>query len=280
MMGSGCRDAAGQSSQPRAGTGARAGGRCSACRYNPCHSPALPPLRLQPCHLHACAQPGQARVGLPHQVRGREDWLTGGCPGTVACRRRRHSSCSHVAMHACLPSPAAASPPTCLPCRRDSVFKCLERDLQRDTYGRPFAAWLDAYPPDQVFLIQVGGQPHSFYFFLLLRGAWVGSGVGGGWARSWAGVLASSSSPSSAFPAGRPVGRRVGGAARARGAACGGRLLLRARAEACRGPRCADPVGFSARCGWRDKTVPFLRLQYENITSTAHGSDVLHAIKK
>ena len=49
------------------------------------------------------------------------------------------------------------------PCRRD-LFDCLEKELPWNNYTAPVAAWLEAFPPGQLKLVQVregvplGGQ--------------------------------------------------------------------------------------------------------------------------
>ncbi len=35
------------------------------------------------------------------------------------------------------------------------MYKCLSRDLGRENYSQPLQGWLDAYPREQVYLIQV-----------------------------------------------------------------------------------------------------------------------------
>ena len=40
------------------------------------------------------------------------------------------------------------------PYRRRHVFHCLERDLPGQNYSEPFQAWLDAFPREQIMLLQ------------------------------------------------------------------------------------------------------------------------------
>ena len=58
--------------------------------------------------------------------------------------------------------PQVLAPPTpcrCLPsihcARSHDVFWCLRRDLQAANYSAPLQAWLGAYPPEQLYLVQV-----------------------------------------------------------------------------------------------------------------------------
>lgn len=58
------------------------------------------------------------------------------------------------------PSPRPPQPPTplprALPPARHDLFECLELELPWNNYTTPFMAWLEAYPPEQIMLLQVG----------------------------------------------------------------------------------------------------------------------------
>lgn len=50
-------------------------------------------------------------------------------------------------------SPARSALPCC---RRRDVFSCLQRDLPALNYTTPLLAWLEAFPREQIMLLQVG----------------------------------------------------------------------------------------------------------------------------
>jgi hypothetical protein len=39
-------------------------------------------------------------------------------------------------------------------CRHDSLFKCLELELPWNNYSMPIQSWLDAFPKEQLLLLQ------------------------------------------------------------------------------------------------------------------------------
>ena len=55
------------------------------------------------------------------------------------------------------------------------MYKCLAIELPKSNYSSPFEAWVEAYPRQQIYLVQVGS-------------AWAGWAAVGGVGSRWVGV--------------------------------------------------------------------------------------------
>ena len=157
-------------------------------------TPPTPPRRPQPLPEHAGPQPGQEHVHVPGEVRACRVFFAAGsswvscslehCSLKCGARRRGWLRVSVTARgrrsgrRRAPPLPAPLAPPAPLPCRRrqPDLFSCLELELPLHNYTEPVRAWLAAFPPRQLMVVQVGRGRVA-----------VGGSAVGGWACAAAG---------------------------------------------------------------------------------------------
>ena len=108
----------------------------SACMHAPVRLPQ--PARLPPC----CCPAGNPHHWPPAAMGHLSCHAAASC-----CQRLLQCNC-HIPL---LPPVFSA-----LPCRHD-LYECLRRELPGSNYTSPIQAWLAAFPPQQLKLVQVGG---------------------------------------------------------------------------------------------------------------------------